>query len=323
MKEEPFVSVLTPVYNGEDYLIECIESVLAQTYKNFEYIIVNNCSKDRSLKIAMEYAKKDSRIQVRTNKTFVGVIENHNIAFSLMSPKAKYCKVVSADDTVFPDCIGRMIELAESHPSAGLVGTYQQSGKIVKWQGFPFPNSVIPGRELCRQIFFSRDPSFGFGTPTSLLYRADLVRKAGQFYPNASPHADTSACFQALKDSDFGFIYQVLCFERTHEMTQSSASALLNRYASAYLNDIIEYGPIFLSKDEYNQRLEEQLVYYHEFLAGSVLKSRGKEFWDYHRNRLKELGYPLRTHRVLKAGLRKVLREILNPQQALRKLKKR
>jgi glycosyltransferase involved in cell wall biosynthesis len=52
--EQPLVSVLTPVYNGEPYLGECIESVLNQTYQNFEYIIVNNCSKDRTLEIARE-----------------------------------------------------------------------------------------------------------------------------------------------------------------------------------------------------------------------------------------------------------------------------
>src|SRR5690242_20501129 len=58
LPDKPFVSVLTPVYNGEAYLAECIESVLAQTYPNFEYIIVNNCSKDRTLEIAQSYAKK-------------------------------------------------------------------------------------------------------------------------------------------------------------------------------------------------------------------------------------------------------------------------
>ena len=51
-RQEPFVSVLTPVYNGEDFLAECIESVLSQTHGNFEYIIVNNRSTDRSLEIA-------------------------------------------------------------------------------------------------------------------------------------------------------------------------------------------------------------------------------------------------------------------------------
>ena len=77
----------------------------------------------------------------------------------------------------------------------------------------------------------SPTPAFGFGSPSSLLYRADGVRDKGGFYPNASAEADTSACFKHLKDSEFGFVYQVLCYERTHEQTQSSKSAQLNRYA--------------------------------------------------------------------------------------------
>lgn len=323
MNEQPLVSVVTPVYNGADFLAECIESVLGQTYKHFEYIIVNNCSTDRSLDIALDYAKKDSRIQVHTNTKFVGVIANHNIAFNLMSSGAKYCKVVSGDDTIFPDCLTRMVELAESHPSAGLVGSYQQSGRYVRWQGFPYPNPVITGRELCRRIFLEGDKSFGFGSPTSLLYRADLVRRTGEFYPNASPHSDTSACFHVLKDTDFAFVYQLLCWERTHEQTQTSKSADMNRYSSAYLNDVIEYGPSYLNKDEYERVLQKTLDRYHEFLAVSMLKSKGKEFWDYHRSRLNELGYPMRSRLLLKAGARKVFREILNPESAFRKLKKR
>jgi glycosyltransferase involved in cell wall biosynthesis len=59
---EPLVSVVTPVYNGAEFLEACIESVLAQTYQNHEHIIVNDCSKDRSLEIAQSYACKDSRI---------------------------------------------------------------------------------------------------------------------------------------------------------------------------------------------------------------------------------------------------------------------
>src|ERR1700690_526046 len=97
-KEQPFVSVLTPVYNGEAYLAECIESVLAQSYGNFEYIIVNNCSKDRTLQIANQYAERDKRIRVHDNTEFVDVIANHNIAFGLIDGAAKYCKVVSGDD---------------------------------------------------------------------------------------------------------------------------------------------------------------------------------------------------------------------------------
>src|SRR5207245_2327968 len=148
MHEEPLVSVVTPVYNGESFLAVCIESVLMQTFRNFEYILVNNCSTDRSLDIALHYAKRDSRIRVHSNDSFVGVIENHNIAFSLISPAAKYCKVVSADDFLFPECITRMVEVAEANPSVGIVGSYQLSGSYIRWQGFQYPRTVLPGLEL-------------------------------------------------------------------------------------------------------------------------------------------------------------------------------
>src|SRR5437660_8450669 len=94
----PLVSIVTPVYNGEDYLRDCIESVLAQTYSNWDYTIVNNCSTDRTLEIAQHYAARDSRIRVHDNGTFVDVIKNHNIAFRQISPKSRYCKLVAPDD---------------------------------------------------------------------------------------------------------------------------------------------------------------------------------------------------------------------------------
>ncbi len=323
MREQPLVSVVTPVYNGQDFLAECIESVLGQAYKNFEYIIVNNCSTDRSLDIALSYGNKDPRIQVHTNNTFVGVIENHNIAFGLISPAAKYCKVVSGDDTIFPDCIVRLVKVAESYPTASIVGSYQQSGKNVRWQGFPYPRTLMAGREICRQIFLGGDPLFGFGNPSSLLYRADILRSSGGFYPNSSPHADTSACFKVLRETDFAFVYQVLCWERIHEQTQSTKSADMDRYSSANLNDLIQYGPSYLSKDEYERLLQKNLGLYRERLAVNMFQSRGKEFWDYHKSRLKELGFPLRTSNLLKVGMIKIFREMLNPEQAVRKLRKR
>src|SRR5919109_2101835 len=93
-RREPLVSVVTPVYNGESHLRECIESVLAQTYQNWDYTIVNNCSTDGTLDIAMEYAARDPRIRIHNNDAFVRVTENHNIAFRQVSPASTYCKLV-------------------------------------------------------------------------------------------------------------------------------------------------------------------------------------------------------------------------------------
>jgi glycosyltransferase involved in cell wall biosynthesis len=322
-RETPLVSVLTPVYNGEKYLAECIESVLNQTYQNFEYIIVNNCSTDGTLDVAMKYAQQDRRIRVQTNERFVGVIENHNIAFRMIAPEAKYCKIVSGDDFVFANCLSRMVELAEANPSVGIVGSYQLSGSWIRWQGFHYPRAVMSGKDVCRQVFMGRDPSFGFGSPTSILYRADLVRRSREFYPNPSPHSDTSACFESLRDSDFGFVYQVLSFERVHEETQSSASAGLNRYASAYLNDLIQYGPDCLTAAQLKRRLKEEIDDYDRFLAVNISRWRDKAFWGYHTSRRLELGAPIQPTRLLMAGAGQVLRQLLNPERAVRTLTRR
>ncbi len=323
-KQQPLVTILTPVYNGEKYLAECIESVLAQTYQNFEYIIVNNCSKDGTLAIAQEYAKKDKRIRVHDNTDFLAVIANHNLAFTLMSPQARYCKVVSGDDWIFPDCIERMVEFSEANPSAGFVGCYQLSGDHVLWQGLKYPNGLISGKEMCRRVLLENDPKFGFGSPTSLMYRADLVRENKEFYPDASPHADTSACFRDLRMSDFGFVYQVLSFERTHEETQSYASAQLNRYTSAYLNDVIRYGQYYLDPVELKQKTKQVLDGYYRFLAiNYFIEFKKSDFWDYHKGRLRELGYPLKTSALYKAGLATLGRKVLNPVETMRKLVRR
>ena len=126
--DEPLVSILTPVYNGEEFLRDCIESVLAQDYQNWEYHIVNNRSTDSTLQIAESYAAKDSRIHISTNETFLSMPENFNMAFSKVSAASRYFKVVCADDWILPQCLSKMVAFATSHPSLGILCCHQQSG---------------------------------------------------------------------------------------------------------------------------------------------------------------------------------------------------
>ncbi len=97
MSEKPFVSVVTPFYNTAGYLRECIESVLSQTYTNFEYLLVDNQSTDGSASIAAEYAAKDERVRVIRNPKFVGQVPNYNGALRHVDSTARYVKVVQAD----------------------------------------------------------------------------------------------------------------------------------------------------------------------------------------------------------------------------------
>src|SRR5713101_9671976 len=120
LESQPLVSVCTPVYNCAEYLAECIESVLAQTYQNWDYTIVDNCSTDESVEIARRYAAKDQRIRIQENQQFLRAIPNFNVALRQISPTSKYCKVVLGDDRLFPECLARMVAVAEEHPSVGI-----------------------------------------------------------------------------------------------------------------------------------------------------------------------------------------------------------
>ena len=321
----PQVSILTPVYNGEAYLKECIESVLAQTYSNWEYTIVSNCSKDRTVEIATEYARRDKRIRVHDATEFVDIIANHNRAFKMISPDSKYCKVVSGDDWLFPECIERMVALAEAHPSVGLISSYQLSGGKDKWYvrftGLPYYTIVVPGKEICRAELLGAVSVFG--APSSVMYRADLVRSRDAFFPNSTTEADVSACFDLLRTTDFGFVHQVLSYERLHEAQTTAVSSYRNAYVSAKIGDLLAYGKFYLLEHEREKRLKNLVHEYYAFLAISAVNFKKGQFWSYHRRRLKELGYPLSTLRLGWAVGMKVLDLVLNPKQTVERLGRR
>jgi glycosyltransferase involved in cell wall biosynthesis len=301
LQAQPLVSVVTPVYNTEKYLAECIESVLAQTYENWEYVIVNNCSTDRSLEIAQHYAQQDARIRIHDNAKFLNQMQNWNHAMRQISPESKYCKVVHADDWLFPECLARMAQVAEMNPSVGIVSAYRLDENQVNLNGLPYSRTVIPGREICR-LTLSGGP-YLFGSPTSLLIRSDIVHSKEAFYNESAIHADTEVCFDILQNYDFGFIHQILTFTRRHNESVTSLTYRFNTRHLARFIVFLKYGPVYLNEEEYEKRSRQLVEKYYRFLAKSVLELKEKEFWNYHRNELKKLGYPLRATRLIKALL--------------------
>ena len=193
VKSQPLVSVVTPLYNAEEYLADCIKSILAQTYDHWEYVIVNNCSTDRSLEIAQYYTHQDTRIRLHDNDEFLNQMQNWNHALRQISAESKYCKVVHADDWLFPECIARMVELAEANPSVGIVGAYRLDEKWVNLDGLPYPSMVVPGREICRLTLLG--DLYVFGSPTSLLIRSDFIRNREAFYDEHIVQADKKVCY--------------------------------------------------------------------------------------------------------------------------------
>jgi len=176
---QPFVSIVTPLYNEAEYLAECIESVLAQTYQNWDYTIVDNCSTDDSAAIALKYTQKDSRIKLITNERFVTAIENHNIAFRHVSPSSTYWKVLSGDDWLYPEYLAKSVELADRHPSVGVVASYSVNTQFgVRWTRLNPQQSVFDGGDTCRAFLLGRIDSFF--APSVVLYRSSLTKSSSR-----------------------------------------------------------------------------------------------------------------------------------------------
>jgi len=328
-KQEPLVSVVTPVFNGERHLRECIESVLAQTYSRWDHTIIDNCSTDRTLDIAREYAASDHRIRIHRNETFVRVIENFNIAFRQISPESKYCKPLAADDMLLPECLEKMVRVAEEHPSVAIVGAYGLYSRAemgVYGRGVPYGQLVLPGRELCRAYLLGEGPPV-FGAPTFTLFRADIVRSRYAFYNESNFHADSEASLEFLEHHDFGFVQQILTFTRVEDGSLTSFSQSVNTYLSHRLYVLVKYGPRHLTAEELTREIRSQLREYYRYLGWQVTKRRDRKFWSFHRGKLATLGYPLSIARLAANVVYYLLALVFNPKKmaegVVRRLRRR
>lgn len=116
----PLVSVLMPVYNAGDYLAAAIGSILGQTYDNFELLICDDASTDRSLETARSFC--DPRITVYANGQNMGNAATRNRLTE--QARGKYIAVLDADDTAEPERLARQVDFLEKHPDIGLCGTW-------------------------------------------------------------------------------------------------------------------------------------------------------------------------------------------------------
>lgn len=317
---QPLVSIVTPAYNEEENLAECIESVLAQSYQNWDYTIVDNCSTDRTLEIARRYAAKDSRIRVHKNEQFLDMIPNHNVAVRRISPASKYCKMVLGDDWIFPACLEKMVAVAEANPSVGVVSAYQQYGQEIRLTGLPDGQTLVAGREACRQFLLRR--LILFGTQTSALYRADLVRARDPFYVNTEMAADLEVCFALLRTSDFGFVNEVLTYSRPRERSMAKISGDMGTFFGSLLGMLFTYGEGCLSTDEFAECLNLQISQYYSFLGRRVFVERDPGFWSYHKKTFAKFGIGFSRARLTKAAVAELCSSLRDPKSTLESIKR-
>jgi glycosyltransferase involved in cell wall biosynthesis len=311
----PRVSVVTPFYNSFDYLEQCIQSVLRQSYRHLEYILVDNCSSDESLAVAERYLALDSRIRLIKATEFRGQVENYNYALSFIDPQSRYCKIVQADDWIYPGCIEAMVDVAERQSSIGIVGAYSLRGKSLRGEGLPVEQWHVPGRTAGRIQML--EDKFFTGSPTTIMYRADLVRSRHPFYELGRYHEDTEVAYEILRQYDLGFVHQVLSYQRVDNESIMGQRRSYQPYLLDRLIILDRFGENFLSADELSAartQIEDTLV---RFLARSRLRGQSAEFWRYQEGGYRTIGRSLPRLKILLSMLDQILDVVLNPKHAL------
>jgi glycosyltransferase involved in cell wall biosynthesis len=295
MDNEPFVSVVTPFYNTRKYLAECIESVLRQTYQNWEYILVDNRSNDGSSEIAAQYALQCDKIRVVQTQSFLSQVQNYNFAVSRISPNSRYCKIVQADDWIYPECLERMVALAESDDSIGIVSSYRLKGDRRLGEGLPRTRSFLTGQEVAR--LHLTKPIFAFGSPTTVLYRSEIARKYSPFYDDRTFFDDSDLCYRILQSWNFGFVHDVLSISRVDDDSIRGKVLDFGPDKLDHFVSLHKFGPLHLQEEELNEALEWAKSDYYEFLARHVFRGTSREFWKFHRSELASAG--LRLEKLL------------------------
>ena len=293
MNSSPLVTVVTPFYNTSEFLADCIESVLCQSYQNWEYVLVNNCSTDGSADIVNKYiVRYPGKMRLVHTTAFLSQVQNYNFALSLVSRESKYCKVVQADDWIFPECLQRMVDIGEAHPNVGIIAAYELERNIVSLDGLPYPSPETQGREVCR-LFFTQNMSL-FGSPTSLMIRSEIIRSRQPFYEERhAPFEDAHVCFDILEGWNYGFVHQVLTYSRRDNDSFLLRMRPYRFWLFSRLAKIVAHGRKYLSDDEYRYFLKDAERRYFSYLGKSALQGKDAEFWAFHRERLASIDYSL------------------------------
>ena len=306
------VSVITPFHNTARHLPECIESVLAQSHGDFEYLLVDNCSTDGGDDIAERYAQRDARIRFIRTQPLLPQVPNYNRALTYIAPASRWMKLVQPDDTLFPRCLEDMLKVADAHATIGVVSAYRLHGTGVQPPvGPPHTQSFMTGRDACRMMLI--DDIFLFGSPTTVMIRADIVRRRLPFYTEGRFFEDAEVIYEILRDVDFGFVHQVLTFSRVE---QDSTWGRMRAYHPRVLSRLIQlkrYGAEYLTREENRRLVAAQERKYRRLLARELLAGRGSEFWKFHRQGLAEIGERLNRSALAGAAALLLLELLLSP----------
>ena len=218
---QPSVSICVPTHNYGHFLPDCIESILAQTFPDWELVIVDDCSDDTTAEIVHRYARADSRVRYLRNERRLGM--NANLQRVAGLGRGRYLKILCADDWLAPKCLQVLFDLMENHPQV-VLGTCAEihcdewGNPLRKQFLFGKSLSLIPGRVMLDRMASIQ----GFGGNSSFFIRSSAYSQVGGYDPAVRYAGDWELGARLCRVGDYLHTDEALFYGRSHSASSSS-----------------------------------------------------------------------------------------------------
>ncbi|MEG4283381.1 glycosyltransferase [Microcoleus sp. A006_D1] len=259
---QPLVSICIPTYNGEAFIEETIKSAIAQTYSNIELIISDDGSTDRTIAIAQTFQSQTSAdFSIILHRNY-GLSQNWN--FCIEQAKGEYIKFLFQDDLLEPECIEKMVAVAQQNPEIGMVFSprgitiaedeshpvLRKASKSIKDLHKSWSNlkSIQPGKELLADINCLSNPINKIGEPSTVLIAARVFAEIGLFDSGLSQYVDLDMWWRIMGNYHIGFVDETLSSLRIHPEQQTWK----NFAAGENHKDVVRFYKKLLNHPEYS-----------------------------------------------------------------------
>ena len=243
------ILVFVPTYNSEKYLRQCLDSVLQQTFQDWKCVISDDASTDKSVEIAREYEKVDSRFKVLTHDKNVGAANNWNRAKKNNNSFAT--KILCADDYLFKDALKEQLDILQRNQTAIVFSERYivfPSGKKIHPRLPKYASNISFNDAFKFYINLGRNI---FGEPVTALFRTDLFVKSEGFYPKFEYSLDTSGYMAIARGHDVTFDNSVVgAFRVSKNQWSNKLKGKQFAHIFDFIDHLVEVEGIQVSKTE-------------------------------------------------------------------------
>ncbi|MEL7546794.1 MAG: glycosyltransferase family 2 protein [Pseudomonadota bacterium] len=281
------VYVLTPVYNGAEFLREAMDSVQAQTYPNLEHLVIENASTDATPQILSEYENARVPVRVIKNETLLRQVPNWNTAVEKLPEDAEWFRILCADDTMAPDFIEKTVNLGETDDSIGIVTCKVDMGFEIHHSDWPEDRSIFDGTEALKRFLTHS----GNVLAPHVLYRRATIPDDQPFFDESVSAFDTDAVLRTYCDWKLGFLHDILAMNRVHEDSVTSKKVAPKRlHLFDWYHFLCRYGESGLGRQEKQRMLKRFRRHYLWRLVRASMQDGNMAVYREHKTRLQKLG---------------------------------